>query len=70
MGIPERCSMRTPDKDWRLPVCAGLGIGIAVFFIPELFGLNHFGILGTVLMAVAGFLAGLVAYSFLFMRTS
>ncbi len=59
--------MWTPDKDWRLGICAGVGMGLFIFIVPGLFGIVHLGILGIVLMAVVGFMAGLIAYSVLFL---
>jgi len=68
--VPEGISrgMWTPDKDWRLGICAGGGMGLFIFIVPGLFGIVHLGILGTVLMAIVGFMAGPFAYSVLFLR--
>jgi len=43
-------------------------MGMFVFIVPGLVGIVHLGILGTVLMAIVGFMAGLIAYSVLFLR--
>ena len=43
-------------------------MGLCIFIVPGLFGIAQLGILGTVLMAVVGFMAGLIAYSVLFLR--
>ena len=59
--------MQTPDKDWRLGLCAGAGIGIAVLVVPRAFVIDP-GILVASILAIPGFLAGLVVYSFLFLR--
>ena len=68
LGFTKRYDMLTPDKDWRLWACVGAGVGGAVFFVPRLFGVAYFGILGTAFLAVIGLFAGLVAYSVLFLR--
>ena len=60
--------MRTPDKDWRLALCVGSGVGIAVLVVPRLLGFAELGTLATVLLAACGFLMGLVAYSLFFCR--
>lgn len=61
-------TIQTPDRDWRLGLCAGAGAGLGALVVPKLLGLGHLGMLVIGPLTVLGFLIGFAAYSFFFIR--